>query len=373
MPEPTEEWLRSENAVGIGRVVHPRATGMLQVHRSIELFGTAHGSTGFRSPATASGPIYCLPLADGEAGQVLTTDGASNLGWTTPAGSGSLVSTIGASLGFAGTDLSVNERAFTWVPFSSTITEVVLLSTPSGSVSVGIWATGYDSWPPTSANSITGGVPVTITSGVKTKDSTLSGWTTALASDMGVIFNVDSVSGAEQVTCVLKIVRNTAATVTTSISGSLGLVGETLNVNDRVFVWVPFACTVHEVVALGTPSGSVTIGVWATGYASFPPSSANSITGSEPVAIATGVKYKDASLTTWTTAIASDSVVMFNVDSVSGTEQVTCVLRATVEATSTSSTTATDLGFGDGSAGLVGDGTNRPHGGDYGGAFVCPP
>ena len=381
MPDNTEDVLQDANAVAVGRTIHPEATGMLQVDRSLELFGTAQGSVGFRAPATAHGPIYTLPASDGTAGQVLTTDGASNLGWTTPSGgstTGVVVSTIGATLGLAGSTLNVNERAFTWVPFDCTLSEVVLLATPSGTVTVGIWATSYANWPPTSANAITGSVPVTLASGVKYKDAALSTWTTTLASDMGIIFNVDAASTVEQVSCVLKIVKDSTTRVTTTIGGSLGLAGDTLSVNERVFTWVPFACTLTEVVLLATPAGTATVGIWATSYANYPPTSANAITGSVPVAIsATGVKYKDAALTTWTTTIASDSVVMFNVDAISNVQQLTCVLKATVAGTSSgSSSSATDLGFGDGGVGLVhrGDSSGgRPYGGDYGGPMDCEP
>ena len=213
MPDNTEDVLQAANAVAVGRTVHPEATGMLQVDRSIELFGVSQGSVGFRAPATAHGPIYTLPASDGTSGDVLTTDGASNLYWTTP---GTITTTIGASLGLVGSTLAINERAFTWAPFAGTITEVVLLATPTGTATIGIWATGYASWPPTGSNSITGSNPAAV-SGVKYKDTTLSTWTTTFASDTCFLFNVDAISAVQQITCVLKITRTA-----TSASGQSG-------------------------------------------------------------------------------------------------------------------------------------------------------
>lgn len=218
MPDQTEEFLRSANAVGVGRAVHPSATGMLQVDRSIELFGTSRGSVGFRAPATALGPIYTLPASDSADGTaLLTTDGASNLYWTplTAIAGTEQVTTIGASLGLVGSTLSVNERTWTWVPFAVTLTEAVMFASPSGSVTIGVWATGFSSWPPTGTNAIT---TVTITSGVATKIAL----SISVASDTGMMFNVDSISTTQQLTVVLKGIKSATA----SGGGSQGAGGD---------------------------------------------------------------------------------------------------------------------------------------------------
>lgn len=215
----TERNLRDAFAVGVGRTVHPRATGMLQVDRSIELFGVSTGSVGFRSPATAMGPIYTLPASDSSDGTaVLTTDGASNLYWTplSAIAGTETVTTIGASLGLVGSTLSVNERTWTWLPFACTLTEAVMFASPSGSVTVGVWATGFSAWPPTGNNVIT---TVSISSGVATKLALSS---LAVASDVGIMFNVNSITSTQQLTLVLKAIKS----ATTSGSGSQGAGGD---------------------------------------------------------------------------------------------------------------------------------------------------
>ena len=53
---------------------------------TLRITGSTSGAVGFTAPAVAGAITYTLPGADGTANQVLTTDGAATLLWTTPAG-----------------------------------------------------------------------------------------------------------------------------------------------------------------------------------------------------------------------------------------------------------------------------------------------
>lgn len=57
------------------------STGTLQLH------GTTSGTVGLKPAAAAGSTVYTLPAADGSVNQVLTTDGAGTLSWSTPASS----------------------------------------------------------------------------------------------------------------------------------------------------------------------------------------------------------------------------------------------------------------------------------------------
>ena len=62
--------------------------GTFDVKGSIVMSGATSGYAGFQVPAAAGSTIWTLPAADGTINQVLTTDGAGVLSWTTPAPAG---------------------------------------------------------------------------------------------------------------------------------------------------------------------------------------------------------------------------------------------------------------------------------------------
>jgi len=80
-----------------------------------------------------------------------------------------------------------------------------------------------------------------------------------------------------------------------------------------VTVVIPYACTLQEVtiVTQGGP-GSCTIDIWKTPFASYPPTSLNTIVGGTLPAIASGITYKNTTFSGWTsTTFAQDDVVAF--------------------------------------------------------------
>ena len=70
------------------------------------------------------------------------------------------------------------------------------------------------------------------------------------------------------------------------------------------------------------------IDVWKDTYANFPPTSADSITGSEKPTLSSAQKNQDLTLTTWTTAVSAGDILAFNVDSASTVTRVTLSIRA---------------------------------------------
>lgn len=71
--------------VGIGTTA---PNGKLDVKGSVVMSGATSGFSGFRVPAVAGSTVWQLPSADGATGQVLSTDGAGVLSWTTPSAGG---------------------------------------------------------------------------------------------------------------------------------------------------------------------------------------------------------------------------------------------------------------------------------------------
>ena len=92
---------------------------------------------------------------------------------------------------------------------------------------------------------------------------------------------------------------------------------------------IPFNCTITQVTLLADQTGSIVIDIWKDGYGFFPPTDADSVTGSGPPTISSAQKYQDSTLTGWTTYIYANDVLAFNVDSCTTITRVTLSLRVT--------------------------------------------
>lgn len=94
-------------------------------------------------------------------------------------------------------------------------------------------------------------------------------------------------------------------------------------------IQIPFDCTINSWTILGDQSGSIVVDVWKDTYANFPPTVADTITGSEKPTLSSADKNEDLSLSTWTTSVAAGDILRFNVDSASTLTRVTVVLKVT--------------------------------------------
>ena len=104
-----------------------------------------------------------------------------------------------------GSAITTGQKGHLEIPFACTIQQVTMLAAQSGSIVVDIWKDTYANFPPTDADSITASAPPTISSAQKSQDSTLTGWTTAIAAGDILAFNVDSCTTITRVTLSLKV------------------------------------------------------------------------------------------------------------------------------------------------------------------------
>lgn len=88
------------------------------------------------------------------------------------------------------------------VPFGMTITRATLLANESGSVVIDVLKSTYANFPTTA--SICASAKPTLSTAQKSQDSTLTGWTTAVAAGDVIEFNVNSVTTVTGVTLVLE-------------------------------------------------------------------------------------------------------------------------------------------------------------------------
>jgi hypothetical protein len=106
-------------------------------------------------------------------------------------------------------------------------------------------------------------------------------------------------------------------------------IGPTLSSGVKAYLEVPFPCNVTGWTLLANQSGNIQLDVWKDTYAAFPPTVADTITGSEKPALSGAQKAQDLALSTWTVFIAAGSILAINIDAaVSPTvKQVTLTIR----------------------------------------------
>lgn len=73
-------------------------------------------------------------------------------------------------------------------------------------------------------------------------------------------------------------------------------------------------------------SGSIVIDIYKDTYANYPPTAADTITGSAKPTISSDIKNTSSVLTGWTTAFNAGDILIPNVDSVSGLKAVKLLL-----------------------------------------------
>jgi hypothetical protein len=109
-------------------------------------------------------------------------------------------------------------------------------------------------------------------------------------------------------------VANVASTGFTLVIDNRGsAIGTGIKANVRI----PFNCTVTGWTLTADQTGSIVIDVWKDTYANYPPTSGDSIAGTEKPTLSSATKNEDTSLSTWTTSLNAGDILRFNVDSVS--------------------------------------------------------
>ena len=134
-------------------------------------------------------------------------------GWETFSGGGGgagvRVGAVGIIFDGGGAALTPGVKGFLEVPFACTITAVTLLSTDpavlNGSIVVDIWKDTYANYPPVVGDSITGSAKPTIAGATKSRSTTLTGWTTAIAAGDILGFKIDSVTTLQRVLLSLTV------------------------------------------------------------------------------------------------------------------------------------------------------------------------
>lgn len=105
--------------------------------------------------------------------------------------------------------------------------------------------------------------------------------------------------------------------------------GSVITTGQKGHLEIPFAMTITGWTLLGDQSGSIVIDVWRDSYANFPPTVADTITGSEKPTLTAAQKNQDLTLSTWSPLVTAGDILAFNVDSVSTLTRVALSIRGT--------------------------------------------
>ncbi|MBA7475722.1 hypothetical protein ES707_11095 [subsurface metagenome] len=88
----------------------------------------------------------------------------------------------------------------------------------------------------------------------------------------------------------------------------------------------PYAGDIEAVELLADQEGSIVVDIWKDIYDNFPPTDADSITGSTPPTITGAQKSRDSTLTGWTRPVNKGDNLAFNVDSCTAITRVTVMI-----------------------------------------------
>lgn len=107
-----------------------------------------------------------------------------------------------------GSVIPTGVQGFIEIPFACTIVSASLLADVSGSIVVDLWKDTYANYQPTVADTITASAKPTIATALKSQDTTLAGWTTALAQGDVLAVNINSITSITRCTLSLVVTRN---------------------------------------------------------------------------------------------------------------------------------------------------------------------
>lgn len=105
-----------------------------------------------------------------------------------------------------GSELTAGSVQYVFVPYACTIVSATVDGQgATGSIVLDIWVDSYANFPPTVLDTITAAAKPTITAATKSRDTTLTGWTTAVAAGSYIGVKIDSVSSFTKVRLTLEV------------------------------------------------------------------------------------------------------------------------------------------------------------------------
>lgn len=117
--------------------------------------------------------------------------------------------------------------------------------------------------------------------------------------------------------------------VTAAIVCVIDNFGAAITTGIKTDISIPFSGIITEWTLLADQSGSIVIDIWKDTYANYPPTVADTITGSAKPTITSATKNTSSTLTGWTTTFNAGDIFRFNVDSATTITRATLTLKVT--------------------------------------------
>jgi hypothetical protein len=183
-----------------GEAWKSNATAVSQAHDwtldVLPVTGAASTTSSFRFGVSVAGGAYSY---------VATLDNAGKLTLSDNLVAANHIETVGITIDGGGSVITTGSKGHRQVQAAGTIVGYTLLADQSGSIQITVKKATYSGWPTTT--SIVASAPPALSSVQKTTDSTLTGWTTAVAANDILEFVVDSATTVTRVTLLLKVKR----------------------------------------------------------------------------------------------------------------------------------------------------------------------
>jgi hypothetical protein len=163
--------------------------------------------TGFTTGGTSGVDVFVTggTYSNGTAIFTNNTGGTFNVSGFTS--TGVTLGSFGITIDGGGSVITTGLKNYLSLPYNGYITGWVIIGDQSGSTSVDIWKDSYGNFPPTVADSITGGNYPSLSSQQINQDTTLSGWTTNFSVGDIVAFNVLSASTVTKINLTINVIK----------------------------------------------------------------------------------------------------------------------------------------------------------------------
>jgi hypothetical protein len=112
-----------------------------------------------------------------------------------------------------------------------------------------------------------------------------------------------------------------------NVGGAFGCVIDntpnTYTTGFKTSVVMPYDGTISSWTIIGDQTGSTSVDIWKTTYASYPSDVTTSITGGNYITLINQLKNTDSALTGWTKNFSNGDIYQFYVNSVSALDKIT--------------------------------------------------
>ncbi len=103
--------------------------------------------------------------------------------------------------------------------------------------------------------------------------------------------------------------------------------GSAISNGEKGYISIPYNGTISKWRLMADQTGSITIDLWKDTYGNFPPTSGDSITGTDTPTLSSEQSAESTALTGWTTSVQAGDVVAFNVSGAATLTRVTLIIE----------------------------------------------